>query len=70
MITTATTTTDIEMPRNDFVIDDAQLAAVAFLARYSARVQACRTYWDAPSGTPRGRRSAPRAIVPMHLRSA
>ena len=32
-----TTTTTIEMPRDDFVIDDAQLAAVAFLARYSGR---------------------------------
>ena len=32
-----TTTTTIEMPGDDFVIDDAQLAAVAFLARYSGR---------------------------------
>ena len=37
MTTIETTTTTIEMPRDDFVIDDAQLAAVAFLARYSGR---------------------------------
>jgi site-specific recombinase XerD len=37
MTTIETTTTTIEMPRDDFVIDDAQLAAVAFLARYSNR---------------------------------
>lgn len=37
MITITTTATTIEMPRDDFVIDDAQLAAVAFLARYSGR---------------------------------
>ena len=37
MTTIETTTTTIETPRDDFVIDDAQLAAVAFLARYSGR---------------------------------
>ena len=37
MTTIETTTTTIEPPRDDFVIDDAQLAAVAFLARYSGR---------------------------------
>ena len=37
MTTIETTTTTIEMPRDDFVIDDAQLAAVAFLTRYSGR---------------------------------
>ena len=37
MTTIETTTTTIEMPRDDSVIDDAQLAAVAFLARYSGR---------------------------------
>ena len=37
MTTIETTTTGIETPRDDFVIDDAQLAAVAFLARYSGR---------------------------------
>jgi hypothetical protein len=36
MTTVETTTTTVE-PRDDFVIDDAQLAAVAFLARYSGR---------------------------------
>ena len=37
MTTIETTSTTIEMPRDDFVIDDTQLAAVAFLARYSGR---------------------------------
>jgi hypothetical protein len=37
MTTVETTTTTVELPRDDFVIDDAQLAAVAFLARYSGR---------------------------------
>ncbi|HET6753025.1 MAG TPA: tyrosine-type recombinase/integrase [Jiangellaceae bacterium] len=37
MTTIETTTTTIEPPRDDFVIDDAQLAAVAFLARYNGR---------------------------------
>ena len=37
MTTIETTTTTIEMPKDDFVIDDAQLAAVAFLARYGGR---------------------------------
>ena len=37
MTTIETTTTTIEMPRDDSVIDDAQLAAVGFLARYSGR---------------------------------
>lgn len=37
MITIETTTTTVEMPSEDFVIDDAQLAAAAFLARYSGR---------------------------------
>ena len=37
MTTIETARTIIEMPRDDFVIDDAQLAAVAFLARYSNR---------------------------------
>jgi integrase len=32
-----TTTTTVEPPSDDLVIDDAQLAAVAFLARYSGR---------------------------------
>lgn len=37
MTTIKATTTAIETPRDDFVIDDAQLAAVAFLGRYSGR---------------------------------
>ena len=37
MTTIEATTTIIEMPRDDFVIDDAQLAAAAFLARYNGR---------------------------------
>jgi site-specific recombinase XerD len=37
MTTIDTTTTTVEPPSDDFVIDDAQLAAVAFLARYSGR---------------------------------
>jgi hypothetical protein len=37
MTTIEKTTTTIEPPRDDFVIDDTQLAAVAFLARYSGR---------------------------------
>ena len=37
MTTFDTTTTTVESPRDDFVIDDAQLAAVAFLARYGGR---------------------------------
>ena len=37
MTTIETTTTTVEMPRDDCVIDDAQLAAIAFLARYSGR---------------------------------
>ncbi len=37
MTTIDTTTTGIEMPRDDFVTNDAQLAAAAFLARYSGR---------------------------------
>jgi hypothetical protein len=43
MITIDTTTATVEPPRDDFVIHDAQLAAVAFLARYSGRtLDACR----------------------------
>jgi integrase/recombinase XerD len=34
MTTIDTTTTTVEPPSDDFVIDDAQLAAVGFLARY------------------------------------
>lgn len=37
MTTIETTTRTIEPPRDDVVIDDAQLAGVAFLARYSGR---------------------------------
>lgn len=37
MNTIEMTTTTVEPPRDHFVIDDAQLAAVAFLARYSGR---------------------------------
>ncbi len=37
MTTIETTATTTEMPRDDFVIDDAQPAAAAFLARYSGR---------------------------------
>jgi integrase/recombinase XerD len=37
MTTIDTTTTTVEVSRDDFVIDDAQLAAVVFLARYSGR---------------------------------
>lgn len=37
MTTIKASTTAIETPRDDFVIDDAQLAAVAFLGRYSGR---------------------------------
>lgn len=37
MTTIETSATTIQLPDNDFVIDDAQLAAVAFLARYSGR---------------------------------
>jgi len=37
MTTIDTTTTTVEPPSDDFVVDDAQLAAVAFLARYSGR---------------------------------
>jgi hypothetical protein len=37
MTTIETTTTTIDTARDDFVIDEAQLAAVAFLARYSGR---------------------------------
>jgi site-specific recombinase XerD len=37
MTTIQTSTAAIEVARDDFVIDDAQLAAVAFLARYTGR---------------------------------
>lgn len=37
MTTIETSTVAIDLPREDFVFDDAQLAAVAFLARYSGR---------------------------------
>lgn len=37
MTTVATNTTDLQPPDEAFAIDDAQLAAVAFLARYSGR---------------------------------
>jgi hypothetical protein len=35
--TIATSTTDLQLPDEAFAIDDAQLAAVAFLARYNGR---------------------------------
>jgi site-specific recombinase XerD len=35
--TIETATTTIELPDNEFIVDDAQLAAAAFLARYSGR---------------------------------
>ncbi len=37
MTTIETATPTLELPTDDFVVDDAQLAAVAFLARYSGR---------------------------------
>ena len=37
MTTVATSTTDLQVPDEAFAIDDAQLAAVAFLARYNGR---------------------------------
>jgi site-specific recombinase XerD len=37
MTTIETAATTVELPTDDFVFDDAQLAAVAFLARYSGR---------------------------------
>ena len=37
MTTIETAARTVELPGDDFVIDDAQLAAVAFLARYSGR---------------------------------
>src|SRR5262245_34152785 len=37
MITIETSTRTVARPTDDFVMDDAQLAAVAFLARYSGR---------------------------------
>ena len=37
MTTIETSTRTVVLPTDDFVIDDAQLAAVAFLARYSGR---------------------------------
>ena len=37
MTTVTTNTTDLQLPDDAFAIDDAQLAAVAFLARYSGR---------------------------------
>ena len=37
MTTIETGTTDVQLPDDDFLVDDAQLAAVAFLARYSGR---------------------------------
>jgi hypothetical protein len=37
MTTVATSTTDLQLPDEAFAIDDAQLAAVAFLARYHGR---------------------------------
>jgi integrase/recombinase XerD len=37
MTTIATSTTDLQLPDEAFAIDDAQLAAVAFLARYNGR---------------------------------
>jgi len=37
MTTIETTPTTLDLPTDDFVVDDAQLAAVAFLARYSGR---------------------------------
>jgi integrase/recombinase XerD len=37
MTTVATNTTDLQLPDEAIAIDDAQLAAVAFLARYSGR---------------------------------
>jgi len=46
MTTIETTTTTVDLPGDDFVIDDAQLAAVAFLARATR------------SASPRGRRTS------------
>ena len=37
MTTIATSTTDVQLPDDAFAIDDAQLAAVAFLVRYNGR---------------------------------
>ena len=37
MTSIETSPTDIRLPEGDVIIDDAQLAAVAFLARYSGR---------------------------------
>jgi len=37
MTTIETVTTTVDLPTDEFVIDEAQLAAVAFLARYSGR---------------------------------
>lgn len=37
MITIETSTRTVALPTDDFVFDDAQLAAVAYLARYSGR---------------------------------
>ena len=37
MTTIEAGTTDVQLPDDDFLVDDAQLAAVAFLARYSGR---------------------------------
>ncbi|MGH9250206.1 MAG: tyrosine-type recombinase/integrase [Acidimicrobiales bacterium] len=37
MTTIDASTTDLQLPYDAFVVDDAQLAAVAFLARYSGR---------------------------------
>ena len=37
MTTIDTATTTLELPTDDFVVDDAQLATAAFLARYSGR---------------------------------
>ena len=42
MITIDTTTTKVQPPRDDFVIDDAQLAAAAFLARRGRTLDAYR----------------------------
>jgi hypothetical protein len=52
MTTVATSTTDLQLRDEAFAIDDAQLAAVAFLARYHGRTL-CR-----------GRRSGSTTIAP------
>lgn len=45
MTTIETSATTIQLPDDDFVIDDAQRAAVAFLARYR-RPSCCPSHYD------------------------